>query len=98
VFVLEKFIIHGGRPLEGVVTVSGSKNSAVGIIPATVLVKGPCILDNVPEISDVFLLFEILFRRKVPQKFEGAVHFIGIVLLLGLMVLVTFKDIVKLFG
>ena len=57
---MEKFIIHGGRPLNGVVTVSGSKNSAVGIIPATVLVKGPCILDNVPEISDVFLLFEIL--------------------------------------
>lgn len=57
---MEKFIIHGGRPLEGSVTVSGSKNSAVGIIPATVLVKGPCILDNVPEISDVFLLFDIL--------------------------------------
>ena len=59
-FVLEKFVIHGGQPLEGVITVSGSKNSAVGIIPATVLVKGACVLDNVPEISDVFLLFEIL--------------------------------------
>lgn len=57
---MEKFIIHGGRTLEGSVTVSGSKNSAVGIIPATVLVKGACILDNVPEISDVFLLFKIL--------------------------------------
>ena len=57
---MEKFVIRGGHPLEGVITVSGSKNSAVGIIPATVLVKGPCILDNVPEISDVFLLFEIL--------------------------------------
>ncbi len=57
---MEKFIIHGGNPLNGVVTVSGSKNSAVGIIPATVLVKGTCILDNVPEIRDVFLLFDIL--------------------------------------
>ena len=46
----------------------------------------------------VFILFEMVFRRKVPEKFEGAVHFIGIVLLMGLMVLVTFKDIVKLFG
>ena len=46
----------------------------------------------------VFILFEMIFRRKVPQKFEGAVHFVGIVLLLGLMVFVTFKDIVKLFG
>ena len=46
----------------------------------------------------VFIIIEMLFRRKVPEKFEGAVHFIGIVLLLALMVLVTFKDIVKLFG
>ncbi|MBQ6893183.1 MAG: site-2 protease family protein [Clostridia bacterium] len=46
----------------------------------------------------VFILFEMIFRRKVPEKFEGAVHFVGIVLLMGLMVLVTFKDIVKLFG
>lgn len=57
---MEKFIIQGGRTLEGAVTISGSKNSAVGIIPATVLVKGPCIIDNVPEIRDVFLLFDIL--------------------------------------
>ncbi len=57
---MEKFVIHGGHALEGAVRVSGSKNSAVGIIPATLLVQGPCILDNVPEISDVFLLFDIL--------------------------------------
>lgn len=44
----------------------------------------------------VFILFEMIFRRKVPAKFEGAVHFVGIVLLLGLMILVTFKDVVKL--
>ena len=46
----------------------------------------------------VFILFEMVFRRKVPETFEGAVHFVGIVLLMGLMVLVTFKDIIKLFG
>lgn len=44
----------------------------------------------------MFILFEMIFRRKVPEKFEGMVHFIGIVLLLGLMVLITFKDIVAL--
>lgn len=46
----------------------------------------------------VFILFEMVFRRKVPEKFEGAVHFVGIVLLMGLMALVTFKDIVKIFS
>ena len=46
----------------------------------------------------VFILYEMIFRKKVPAKYEAAVHFAGIVLLLGLMVLVTFKDIAKLFG
>lgn len=46
----------------------------------------------------VFILYEMIFRRKVSPKFEGAVHFVGIVLLLSLMVFVTFKDVVKLFG
>ena len=46
----------------------------------------------------LFILFELVFRRKVPQKFESAVHFAGIVLLLGLMVLITFKDITSLFN
>ena len=46
----------------------------------------------------VFILYEMIFKRKVPVKYEAAVHFVGIVLLLLLMVLVTFKDIAKLFG
>ena len=46
----------------------------------------------------VFILFEMVFRRKVSPKIEGMVHFVGIVLLLSLMVFVTFKDVVNLFG
>lgn len=46
----------------------------------------------------VFILFEMIFRRPVPAKYEGLVHFIGFVLLMGLMVLVLFKDIVSLFS
>ncbi len=45
----------------------------------------------------VFILFEMVFRRKASPKFESMVHFIGIVLLLSLMVFVTFKDVVGLF-
>ena len=46
----------------------------------------------------MFILYEMIFRKKVPARYEAAVHFVGIVLLLGLMVLVTFKDFAKLFG
>ena len=46
----------------------------------------------------VFILFEMIFRRKVPAKVEGAIHTVGILLLLGLMIFVVFKDIIKLFG
>ena len=41
----------------------------------------------------IFLLFEGIFRRPVPAKYEGMVHFIGLLLLLLLMVVVTFSDI-----
>lgn len=46
----------------------------------------------------VFILFEMIFRRKVPAKFESAVHFIGILLLFALMIFVVFKDVLKLVG
>ncbi|MBR6502125.1 MAG: M50 family metallopeptidase [Clostridia bacterium] len=41
----------------------------------------------------VFILFEMIFRKPVPQKYESLVHFVGIVVLLGFMVLISFKDI-----
>ncbi len=53
-------MIHGGRPLYGKVTISGAKNAAVGIIPAALLVEGTCRIENLPEISDVDLLLDIL--------------------------------------
>ncbi len=44
----------------------------------------------------VFLLIELIFRKPVPQKYEGWVHAAGMVLLLGLMVVVTFNDILRI--
>ena len=58
--VLNKYIIHGGRPLFGEVTISGAKNAAVAIIPAALLVDGVCRIENIPQISDVTLFFSIL--------------------------------------
>ena len=57
---MKKYVIHGGRPLYGKVEVSGAKNAAVGIIPAALLVEGPCRIENIPAISDVDLLLDIL--------------------------------------
>ncbi len=57
---MQKYRICGGTPLSGTVTISGAKNAAVAILPATLLVKGVCHLENVPNISDVRLLLDIL--------------------------------------
>ncbi len=55
-----QYRIEGGRSLSGTVTISGAKNAAVAILPATLLVNGTCRIENVPDISDVRLLLEIL--------------------------------------
>ena len=55
-----KYVIEGGNPLHGDVQISGAKNAAVAILPATLLVDGKCHIENVPDISDVRLLLEIL--------------------------------------
>ena len=57
---LEKFIIAGNTRLAGEVTVAGAKNAAVAIIPATLLAKGRCVIENVPTISDVGYLLKAL--------------------------------------
>ena len=57
---LNQYIINGGRPLFGEVTISGAKNAAVAIIPAALLVDGVCRIENIPQISDVTLFFSIL--------------------------------------
>lgn len=57
---MEKFVVHGPCTLKGEVTISGAKNAAVAILPATLLVKGKCHLENVPDISDIRAYYEIL--------------------------------------
>lgn len=54
------YSIHGGKRLEGTVTISGAKNAAVAIIPAAILAGEPCVLENLPNIADVGSLKEIL--------------------------------------
>ena len=72
---LEKFIIRGGRPLIGEVSISGAKNSVVAILPAALLVDGPCKIENIPEISDVRILIDILKELgcKVEVENKGSI-------------------------
>lgn len=68
---MAKYEIIGGTPLEGSVTISGAKNAAVAILPAALLVDGVCRVENVPDISDVRILLEILRDMGVQIQEEG---------------------------
>ena len=57
---MEKFVISGGTPLKGEVTVSGAKNAVVAILPATILAEDVCRIENIPNISDVTAMINIL--------------------------------------
>ncbi len=57
---MDKFLITGGKPLVGEVHISGAKNAAVAILPATLLIKGKCIIENVPDISDVDSILQMM--------------------------------------
>ena len=57
---MAKYEIIGGTPLQGEVVISGAKNAVVAILPATLLVPGKCRIENVPDISDVRILLEIM--------------------------------------
>lgn len=65
---MDKFIINGGKKLSGEVLISGAKNAAVAIIPATILAEGPCILENVPNINDVTIDLRILTEMGADVK------------------------------
>ncbi len=57
---MDKFIVNGGKPLRGRITVSGAKNAAVAILPAVLLADSPCVIENVPDISDVNAILKAL--------------------------------------
>ncbi|SCJ80552.1 UDP-N-acetylglucosamine 1-carboxyvinyltransferase 2 [uncultured Flavonifractor sp.] len=57
---MTKYVIRGGKPLYGEIDISGAKNAAVAIIPAALLVDGVCRIENIPQISDVTMILNIL--------------------------------------
>lgn len=67
----EKMVILGGVKLHGEVKISGAKNSAVAILVASILVKGKCIIENVPHVSDILDLIDII------NGLGGVAEFVG---------------------
>lgn len=65
---MEKYMICGGKPLYGKVNISGAKNAAVAILAGTVLVDGVCRIENIPNISDVNHIIDMLFRMGASVK------------------------------
>ncbi|MBQ2697772.1 MAG: UDP-N-acetylglucosamine 1-carboxyvinyltransferase [Clostridia bacterium] len=57
---MEQYVIRGGRELYGSVPISGAKNAALGILPGVILCRGTCRIENLPQISDVANMLEIL--------------------------------------
>ena len=72
---MARYVINGGKPLTGTVTVSGAKNAAVAFLPAALLVRGQCRIENVPDISDVRILLGILEKMgaKIQHEEENTV-------------------------
>ena len=68
---LEKFIITGGKRLEGTVKIAGAKNSALSIMAATLLTKESCILRNVPRLTDIDTMAEVIRTLGVQVEWKG---------------------------
>lgn len=69
---MEILKIKGGRPLIGSIPVSGAKNSALALLPATLLAEAPCTIGNVPAVRDVRVFVNLLRRMGAEIEMEGS--------------------------
>jgi UDP-N-acetylglucosamine 1-carboxyvinyltransferase len=68
---LDKFVIHGGKKLQGEVTISGAKNASLALMPATLLAHGKYTLYNTPELNDVYTMMKLLNHLGVVPEFQN---------------------------
>ena len=68
---MEKFVIHGGKPLQGTIEVRGAKNAAFPLLVASILTKEDCVIKNLPLVEDIFRTLEIL------QSMAARVEWVG---------------------
>ena len=69
---MERFVIHGAKPLEGEIDVRGAKNAAFPLLAASILTKEDCLIENLPLIEDVFRMVEILKSMGAKVDWLGA--------------------------
>lgn len=70
---MKKLVIEGGRDISGTIKISGAKNSIVALIPASILTSGVCVITNVPDISDVKILIDMMRELGSIITFENEV-------------------------
>lgn len=70
---MDKFIIQGGKKLSGSVQVSGSKNSSLALMPASILASGKSVLKNTPELNDVFTMSKLLKHLGAEINFNNEI-------------------------
>ncbi|MEW6507946.1 MAG: UDP-N-acetylglucosamine 1-carboxyvinyltransferase [Bacteroidota bacterium] len=68
---MDKFVIRGGKKLSGSVSVSGAKNSSLALMPATLLNSGLNIIENTPEVNDIFTMIKLLKQLGVESEFQN---------------------------
>jgi UDP-N-acetylglucosamine 1-carboxyvinyltransferase len=68
---MDKLVIKGRKKLSGEVYINGAKNAAVAIIPAAIISKGTCVIDNLPDIEDVKVLVDAVSKLGAVCKFIG---------------------------
>jgi UDP-N-acetylglucosamine 1-carboxyvinyltransferase len=69
---MEKFVITGGKPLQGEIDVRGAKNAAFPVLAATILTDQDCVISNLPLIEDVKRFIELLQSMEATVTWEGA--------------------------
>ena len=69
---MDKFIIQGGKALRGTVTIGGSKNAALALMPATLLASGKYQFENTPELRDIATMGKLLQMMGVDVSREGS--------------------------
>jgi UDP-N-acetylglucosamine 1-carboxyvinyltransferase len=68
---LDKFIINGGKRLQGKVQISGAKNASLALMPATILASGESVLYKTPELNDVFTMIKLLNQLGIETEFSN---------------------------
>lgn len=66
--------IRGGNPLRGEVTIGGAKNAALPLLAATLLTPEPCVLNNVPSLSDIRTMVQLLAALGAEVEHDAARH------------------------